>query len=258
MPNLSQRIRALREPTAIHADFMTDMFDDQGDVLTVKVRTPFRYRWRSTVARSLGYLAWAAAWIAVIVLWASILWSCAGRDTSRPVAGALSRQCQSPTVVYCDPSLDARACLAVQDSLDWWNVQLFSISRLHRAFFTYGGVRAAPNETPPPNVVYVGRVPNDKHLGPGVAMRAAFTKFHAYTDTMCRHDAIVVQVILSEDLADGSLAQMFQHEFGHVLGLPHSDAPGCLMNPSSGSDAAEHQKELCESEANLLRAIYGS
>lgn len=243
-----------------HVSHLADVFDENGDAITRQARVPFRYRWKSDLKAVLRALLEFVLWLAACLLFAGLIGlALAGCSSdmgfSRPVLGSLARQCVSPTIVYCDPSLDARACAAVQEAIEWWATQVPG-----RALLLFGGERAvtqlAHGETPPMDQLFVGKTPDNPVLVPGEGVQAALTQFHAFRDTMCRHDALVVQHLQSDLLSDGSLVQMFKHEFGHVLGLPHAEAPGCLMSPVEASDMQESQTSLCESERNLIDALY--
>jgi len=143
----------------------------------------------------------------------------------------------------------------VHMAVNWWNNNpLFSSKP-----FKFGGTRPLTDPLRP-GVLYVTPSPNIKHLDnmsdrPQVVAQTGFMQ--SPTGSMCIKFQVTYQEIMTEDMSAASWTHTMMHELGHVLGLPDWPVKGCLMSKLPATDLIDPQYQLCPSELNLLKAIYG-
>lgn len=87
----------------------------------------------------------------------------------------------------------------------------------------------------------------------------AVTKQMTMEQTQCRYAAEIEWKLNPAQMSPGSISHVWLHELGHTLGLPDMGVHGCLMYGGSGLNLPPFEAPvLCESEENLLRAMYGN
>jgi hypothetical protein len=176
---------------------------------------------------------------------------------SRPVAGAMSRQCAWPTTVFCDPELPKISCERLKAAAEYWNLQAPA-----SAFFTFGGISPTPDHVADlmHNAVWVTYAPPEKRLKlssitDGKPHMLAVTMTWPHATTQCRARAVMMQFVQDGDFQPDDLESVLIHELGHVLGLPDLDTDGCVMNGTADLKSP-YPPILCERERNLIDALY--